>query len=77
MTVANLEPRGAGVQLALPLDGAGSALDAALDELRHRFGPGSVTRAALLGRGAGLAPWLFPGDEGAERPLGDSRALRR
>ncbi len=77
VTVANLEPRGAGVQLALPLDGAGSDLDAALDELRHRFGPGSVTRAALLGRGAGLAPWLFPGDEGAERPLGDSRALRR
>jgi DNA polymerase-4 len=48
VTVANLERHGAGVQLELPVDRAGGGLDAALDELRHRFGPGSVTRAALL-----------------------------
>ncbi len=49
-------------QLELPLaelDRA-SALDAALDEVRHRFGPAAVTRAALLGRDPGWAMPLLP-----------------
>ena len=29
---------------------SGSALDAALDEVRDRFGPDAITRAVLLGR---------------------------
>jgi DNA polymerase IV len=62
ITVAQLEPHGTGVQLELPVGRAGSALDTALDQLRHRFGPASVTRATLLDHRAGLVPWLFPGD---------------
>ena len=47
ITVANLDDRGAGVQLALPLDGRWTAeLDAAIDELRERYGSDAVTRAA-------------------------------
>lgn len=60
LTVAGLEDAGAGVQLALPIDGARSAaLDAALDEVRDRFGSGAVTRAALLGRSERPSPWLL------------------
>jgi DNA polymerase-4 len=52
ITVTNLERVGPGVQLVLPIERRSSpALDAALDELRRRFGSGAVTRAALLGRG--------------------------
>jgi DNA polymerase-4 len=69
VTVANLERHGAGVQLELPVDRAGGALDTALDELRHRFGPGSVTRAALLEQRDGLVPWLFPGDGEGPEPV--------
>ncbi|MGH2994106.1 MAG: DNA polymerase IV [Solirubrobacterales bacterium] len=68
VSVANLDGMEAGVQLALPLDGLRcSALDAALDEVRHRFGPDAVTRAALLGRGPSLSAWLLPGDEPVRR----------
>ena len=38
-------------------------LDAALDEVRDRYGPQAITRAALLGRGPGLSTWLFPDEE--------------
>ena len=49
------------LQLRLPLDRAdGVLLDAALDEIRNRFGPDAVTRAVLLGRGPGLAMPLLP-----------------
>jgi DNA polymerase-4 len=67
VTVGNLADGGA-VQLALPLDdpGALGALDAALDEVRDRFGPTAITRASLIGRDPGLAAWLMPGD-GHER----------
>ena len=52
------------VQLALPLEPrADHTLDAALDDLRHRFGASSVTRAALLGRRQGLSVPVLP-DEG-------------
>jgi DNA polymerase IV len=51
------------VQLELPLDVPDStALDAALDEVRERFGPAAVTRAALIGRGSSLSAWLQPGE---------------
>jgi DNA polymerase-4 len=50
IAVANLEDDGA-VQLALPFDRhSGIALDAALDEVRERFGSAAVTRAVLVGR---------------------------
>jgi DNA polymerase IV len=60
VAVANLEDGGA-VQLALPFDGrATGALDAAVDEVRRRFGRDAVTRAALLGVDRGLEVPLLP-----------------
>jgi DNA polymerase IV len=58
VTVSNLENDDA-VQLALPLD-PHRALDAALDEIRERFGSAAVTRAVLLGRSQGLEVPLLP-----------------
>ncbi len=50
VTIGNLDAD-RGAQLALPFeDPSGSALDEALDDVRDRFGPTAVTRAALLGR---------------------------
>jgi DNA polymerase-4 len=60
LAVTNLSARGEGVQLEL--DGAGGAVDAALDDLRDRYGARAVTRAVLLGHRA-AQPWLFPGEE--------------
>jgi DNA polymerase-4 len=60
VAVANLEDARA-VQLMLPFDGRRSdALDAALDEVRARFGPTAITRAVLLGRDRGLSMPLLP-----------------
>jgi DNA polymerase-4 len=60
LSLANLVDEGA-VQLALPLDRRhDAALDAALDEVRDRFGSAAVTRALLLGRNPGLAMPLLP-----------------
>jgi DNA polymerase-4 len=60
VAVSNLGD-GRAVQLALPLEGHGSeALDAALDEVRQRFGAMAVTRAVLLGRGQGVTMPLLP-----------------
>jgi DNA polymerase-4 len=60
ISVANLDDDGA-VQLVLPLGGHdGVALDAALDEIRNRFGPHAVIRAVLLGRDQGLSVPLLP-----------------
>ena len=68
VTVGNLESEGAGIQLELPIDRGGSgALDAAIDELRDRFGADAVTRAALLRRGPNLSASLLAGDERAKR----------
>lgn len=68
VAVSNLDRDGC-VQLELPLDGPRplSALDAALDELRERFGPDAVRRAASLARERSLTPWLRPGEEPPER----------
>jgi DNA polymerase-4 len=60
ISVSNLAD-GRAVQLALPLDGLPTdALDAALDEVRRRFGATAITRAVLLGRPAGVAVPLLP-----------------
>jgi DNA polymerase-4 len=60
IAVANLENADA-VQLALPLDRhSDGALDAALDEVRRRFGTAAITRAVLLGRDPGLTMPLLP-----------------
>jgi DNA polymerase-4 len=60
VSVANLENEDA-VQLTLPFDrGWSGALDAALDEVRSRFGTAAVTRAVLLGRDPGFTVPLLP-----------------
>jgi DNA polymerase IV len=49
------------VQLPLPLDRHSThALDAAVDEVRSRFGTAALTRAVLLGRDTGLQVPLLP-----------------
>ncbi len=60
IAVANLESSRA-VQLVLPFDGArGVAIDAAIDEIRDRFGTKAIVRAVLLGRDPGLIVPLLP-----------------
>jgi DNA polymerase-4 len=60
IAVSNLENDDA-VQLALPFDNwSGGALDAALDEVRERFGSTAVTRAVLLGRDQGFTMPMLP-----------------
>ncbi len=60
VSVMNVEDARA-VQLALPLYGPPTApLDAALDEVRERFGQAAITRAVLLGRDPGLSMPLLP-----------------
>jgi DNA polymerase IV len=60
VALANLEDDGA-VQLVLPLDDARpGTLDAALDDIRDRFGSAAITRAVLLGRDQGLTVPLLP-----------------
>jgi DNA polymerase-4 len=60
ISVANLENDDA-VQLVLPFDrGDGMGLDAALDEIRRRYGADAVTRAVLLGRSQGITVPLLP-----------------
>jgi DNA polymerase-4 len=60
ISVANLDDDRA-IQLALPLDAhEGLGLDAALDEIRERYGSAAVTRGVLLGRDTGLTVPLLP-----------------
>jgi DNA polymerase-4 len=60
VSVANLEDARA-VQLVLPLErGDRDALDAALDEVRDRFGSKAITRGVLLGRDPGFTMPLLP-----------------
>ena len=59
VAVANLDDDRA-VQLSLPFDPHSDALDAALDEIRRRFGTSAVTRGVLLGRDQGLTVPLLP-----------------
>ncbi len=58
LAVANLDDS---PQLVLPLESERrSALDAAVDEVRERFGIGALTRGVLLGRDQGLTVPLLP-----------------
>ncbi len=59
ISLTNLEDA-ARVQLTLTEDWRPYALDAALDEVRERFGFSSVTRGVLVGRDQGLAMPLLP-----------------
>ena len=60
LTVANLDDD-LPLQLALPLDaGSSELLDAALDEIRDRYGQTAVTRAVLVGRSPGFTMPLLP-----------------
>jgi DNA polymerase-4 len=60
VSVANLE-NDCPVQLVLPFDRrAGLELDLAIDEIRNRFGLGSIARGVLLGRETGLSIPLLP-----------------
>ena len=60
VTLSNLADDAA-IQLALPFERRlPGALDAALDEVRERYGAGVITRAALVGRDPGIAVPLLP-----------------
>jgi DNA polymerase IV len=60
ISVANLDNADA-LQLVLPFDRRHQeALDAALDEVRDRFGSAAITRAVLLGRDRGFSMPLLP-----------------
>lgn len=60
VTLGNLENDGA-VQLALPLAGGQPrALDAAIDDIRDRYGSAAITRAVLVGRNPDLTVPLLP-----------------
>ncbi len=58
VALTNLEDQDA-VQLALPFDRSGD-LDVAVDRVRERFGSGSITRGALVGRDPGVSVPLLP-----------------
>lgn len=53
VAVTNLEQGAA--QLQLPFEAHSDALDAALDDVRRRYGTGAITRAVLLGRRPDIA----------------------
>ena len=60
VSVANVDDDRA-VQLRLPLDRhAGSALDAAVDGVRDRFGDAAITRGVLVGCDPGPTMPLLP-----------------
>jgi DNA polymerase-4 len=60
LSLTNLENEDR-VQLALPFERLhDAALDAALDQVRDRFGSSAVTRAVLLGRDPGVVMPLLP-----------------
>jgi len=60
IAIANLDDDSA-IQLELPFDRhSGPALDAAVDDLRARFGSSAVTRAVLLGTDEGLTVPMLP-----------------
>ena len=58
VAVTNLQ--GGAAQLRLPFDPHSDELDAALDDVRRRFGSRAITRAVLLGRRPDVAMPLLP-----------------
>ena len=73
LTIGNLCSADA-VQQSLPFDQRTSPrLDSAIDELRTRFGAGSISRATLLGQSTGpavpLLPDMLPDPETTQSPL--------
>jgi len=58
VAITNLEHGAA--QLQLPFDPHSDALDAALDDVRGRYGTRAITRAVLLGRRPDIAMPLLP-----------------
>jgi len=63
VSLANLADAGA-VQLVLPFEPDRRSLDAALDDVRDRFGSAAITRAVLLGRDAGISMPVLPDAQG-------------
>jgi DNA polymerase-4 len=62
LSLTNLEDIDA-VQLALPVDRVRTlALDAAVDEVREKFGSGAISRGVLVGRDSGIEMPLLPND---------------
>ena len=62
LSLTNLEDVDA-VQLALPVDRVRTlALDAAVDQVREKFGSGVLTRGVLVGRDPGIVTPLLPND---------------
>jgi DNA polymerase-4 len=76
VTVTNVEPDSRGVQLRLPVGRPDEALDAALDELRERYGSAAVTRATSLDRNPQLAADLLATDRGARQREAEVGRLR-
>jgi DNA polymerase IV len=64
LTISNLDGDGGAAQLVLPFERSASSLDAVLDEVRERYGPTALRRAALLKADRGLTPWLHPAEDG-------------
>jgi DNA polymerase-4 len=61
VAVGNLDDNDGAIQLALPFEHrAAGALDAALDNVRDRFGSAAITRAVLLGHDHGPSVPLLP-----------------
>jgi DNA polymerase-4 len=62
LSLTNLEDVDA-VQLAFPVDRVRTlALDAAVDQVREKFGSGAITRGVLVGRDSGIEMPLLPND---------------
>jgi DNA polymerase-4 len=59
ITLTNLEPSSPR-QLTLTGDWRPDALDAAVDEVRDRYGVDAITRAVLVGRDSGISMPLLP-----------------
>jgi DNA polymerase-4 len=63
IAVSDVSMPKAGIQLPLALGGRDdTALDAAVDRTRDRFGAKAVTRASLVKRGARYESWIRPGE---------------
>jgi DNA polymerase-4 len=67
IAISNLQTEAERDQLRLAVDPPVRALDAAVDEIRRRYGPEAVRRAVILGREDPF-PWLHADDPGLQPP---------